>query len=146
MESPTTYRVRIEGLPPKKDGSQSMWNKPVEVPRLIALRHAVLAARGSRGPLASSIRLRLTVHVGPRNDRGTGDLDNFITGICDGLMAAAPRSKLHEDWSDPGNAAIHPGLAIGIVDDSEVVEITARKVVADEAPFYELELTGEDAA
>lgn len=136
--------LKIEGLPPKKDGASSMWGKRAETPRLLRLRQAVAEAMQDQ-PLRSEIEIELTVHVGPRNDRQTGDLDNFITGICDGLMAASARMPWakNETWAAPENRSVRPDVSIGIVDDSQVARIVARKVVADaEAPWYELRLRG----
>ncbi len=89
-----TYRFEVKGLPPKKDSAQSMWGKPLEAKRLVEFRQAALKAIQDSAPLQSNIRLTLKIHVGPTNDRRTGDLDTFITGVCDGLMAAAPGGKL----------------------------------------------------
>ena len=129
----------VEGLPPKKDGSSSMWNKAQERTRLIALRFAAMAAHGAQAPLTSSFALTLEVHVGPHNSRAVGDLDNFITGVCDGLQAAAGNS-IGVEWQAPDLALIHPSRAIGFVDDVNAVSIVARKVIADEAPWYRVTL------
>lgn len=133
--------VRIDGLPPKKDGANSMWNKPVEVERLIRLRRAVLDALGGSGPYSQDISLRLEVHVGPTNTRQTGDLDNVITGVCDGLTAAHPGARLDKLWED--QPEIEPSRVIGFEDDSQVMSITARKVVSDEEAWYRLVLDGK---
>lgn len=135
---------RIEGLPPKKDGASSMWKKGTELPRLISLRNAVLAAFNGDPPLAKEISLTLRVHVGPTNSRSIGDLDNFITGICDGLQAAHPNTPVAERWIEGDCESIHPHTAIGFVDDVDVLSIDAKKVVGGEATqWYSLELTGE---
>lgn len=92
--------------------------------------------------MRSSIKLSLRLHL-PRNDRSVGDLDNFITGICDGLMAATQRSKV-EWWSRHVGDPVHPSLAVAIEDDSEVVQIQAEKVVGQTTePWYEVILEGE---
>jgi len=85
----------VKGLPPKKDWANSMWNKGVEQPRLKALRVAAVEAMAGRPPLDGSLILRLVVHALPEE----GDLDNFITGVCDGLMAAQRNTPIKdEDW------------------------------------------------
>ena len=129
----------VQGLPPKKDGSTSMWNKPLERTRLIALRCATLEAQGAQAPSTCSFSLTLEVHVGPVNTRAIGDLDNFITGVCDGLQAAAGNS-IGIEWEAPELALIHPSRAIAFVDDVHAVSIVARKVIADEAPWYRVTL------
>ena len=73
----------VEGkLPPKKDGANSGWNKEAEAPRLVALRFLALEALGSTPPFSQEIRLNASIHLGSSNTRATGDLDNFISGIC----------------------------------------------------------------
>ena len=130
---------RVEGLPPKKDGANSMWGKKEEAPKLQQLRIAALEALAGRPPLCRRIRLIVRAHIGPANSRRIGDLDNFITGICDGLQAADPKAHIAEGFDD----RVHPSKAIAIADDVEVVEIRAGKVIAPEAPFYEVILEGE---
>jgi len=94
--------------------------------------------------LKANIRLTLTVHVGPMNDRNTGDLDGFIAGVCEGLIVADPRSRLHLSWSDPALREVHPMKPLAIVDDSEVVSIKAEKIVGDcDEPWYEVLLEGD---
>lgn len=89
----TTIEFRVEGLPPKKDGANSMWEKRLESQRLVSLRRVALEKMGGRPPLKSDINLTLSVNVGAKNDRLVGDLDNFVTVTCDGLMEMAPRCK-----------------------------------------------------
>jgi hypothetical protein len=133
---------RIEGLPPKKDGAKSMWNKNVELPRLIELRQAVLGAFKGDPPLTKNISLTVRVHVGPVNSRAIGDLDNFITGICDGLQAAGTQTPISNRWCEPDCEPVHPRTAIGILDDAEIMNVDARKIVANESPWYSLEIAG----
>lgn len=124
--------LKVEGLPPKKDGANSMWGKPLEAQRIRALRLAVAEQLHGAPPFVSNIQLRLECHVGASNSRITGDLDNFLTGICDALMAADRRVTVAGTFEDH----IRPSLPVGIVDDAQVVEIHARKVIADEQQHY----------
>jgi len=120
----TIIKFRVEGLPPKKDGANSMWGKRLESERLVKLRKAALVEMDGRPPLKSDIRLTIAVQVGAKNDRSVGDLDTFITGVCDGLMKRAPGSKLFGDiWGKPENSRVHPDIPIAIEDDSEVMSI-----------------------
>jgi len=94
--------------------------------------------------LRRNIRIRLVVHIGRKNDRSIGDLDNFITGVCDGLMRADPRASLDPLWARPEHSEIHPIRTATVVDDSQVVQIEATKIVDDaEEPWYEITLEGE---
>jgi len=135
--------VEILGLPPKKDGANSMWAKEAEVPRLVALRRAVADAAAGRRPLNHQIHLELETHLPEGDPRLSGDLDNQITGICDGLMAAHPRIKTHPRWEETDVADIRPDRIVGLVDDSQVVQIRARRVVDASSPWYRLILEGE---
>lgn len=134
---------RIEGLPPKKDGAKSMWDKEVELQRLINLRRAALAKLAGDPPLAKNISITLRVHVGPVNSRAIGDWDNYITGICDGLQSADPRVRIGGRWCEADCEAIHPRNAVAILDDVQVISIDAKKVVGDGSPWYSLELQGD---
>ncbi len=138
------WRFRVDGdLPPKKDGANSMWGKDGEVQRLVKLRLAAQAVLGDQAPLGRSISLTIEIHIGSANTPATGDLDNFIAGICDGLMLAGGRCMLATVWELPELAAIHPRKWSGIIDDGEVMEITARKIVGDaERPWYTVLLRG----
>ena len=90
----TIIKFRVDGLPPKKDGANSMWGKRLEAERLVNLRRAALTAMEGQPPLKRDIRLTITVCVGAVNNRSVGDLDTFITGVCDGLMRRAAGYKL----------------------------------------------------
>ena len=98
-----------------------------------------------RPPLKSDISLRITVCVGAKNERSVGDLDTFITGICDGLMKADPKSKLYLTvWDKVENRDIYPNRTIAIDDDYQVVSIQAVKVTDSTGKhFYDVELEGE---
>ena len=70
-----------------------------------------------------------------------GDLDNFITGVCDGLMAAHPRTPIRdEDWLDV-LSGIHPRRAVAFEDDSCVCRIVAERIPSSAEPHYEIELS-----
>lgn len=138
------YQFSASGLPPKKDGANSMWGKPLEAQRLVELRSATLKALHGESPLTNNIKITLKIHVGVKNDRITGDLDTFVTGICDGLMAAYPGGKLDPLWDDAELKDIHPIKTIAIVDDSQIIKIKAEKIIGDtDQPWYEVTLEGE---
>lgn len=132
----------VEGLPPKKDGSSSMWGKPTELPRLVRLRQAACVAFAGRDPLADEIHLSVEVFLAGANAREVGDLDNFITGICDGLMAAGGTFRAGPEWGAPGLEGVHPNRCVAIVDDAAVVEIAARKIPESGRDHYRVRLSG----
>jgi len=134
---------QVNGLPPKKDGAQSMWGKPLEAQRLVALRQAALQALKGQPALQSNIKLTLKIHL-PANDRSMGDLDTFITGVCDGLMGTPYGGKLDPLLDNKELESIYPTKTIAIVDDSEVVSIQAEKVICEsDQQWYEVVLEGE---
>ena len=134
--APMTFTV--PDLPTKKDGANSMWRKRAEVDRLIAPRLDAAATLGDHPPMAGPVAVVLEVHVGPTNSRAIGDLDNMITGVLDGLQRAAPGTPWDREpqWQLPEHAHIRPDTFAVIVDDDDVVEVSARKVMGDEEPWY----------
>ncbi len=138
-----THHFEVKGLPPRKDGAQSMWGKPLEVKRLAPLRQAALQALQGHPPLQSSIKLTLKIHI-PVNDRTIGDLDTFVTGICGGLMATPYGGKLDPIWDDEELESIYPTETIAIVDYSRAINIQAEKVMGDtDQQWYEVTLEGK---
>ena len=127
---------RIEGKPPKKDGASSMWSKDSEVKRLIALRERAYEFYKKGKVLNNNIKLTLKVHL-KKNGRRVGDLDNFIAGICDGLMFAHDNKELKISRNFPEH--IHPRKFRLIEDDYLIVKIIAEKKKSDEE-YYEVEL------
>ena len=158
MRELINFTVRKEGedlRPPKKRGKKSMWRHRTEVPRLIKLRKAAseeMKARRHEKPFAVKLRLTLCVHIGSKREgssgnKGSGDLDNFITGVCDGLMAAHERvleqRKWHEDFCRQENQDVHPERAIAFEDDRNIMEICAKKVfdsALGDACWYQVKL------
>ena len=134
--------VEIPGLPPIKDGASSMWCKQTHISRLIALRAAVAAALGDAAPGPAGISVGITVYL-PENTRHTGDLDNMVSGVLDGLQRAAAGTPWDSvsQWHLPGHQAISPWRWRAIEDDCAVEHIEARKVVQPgQEPRYQLEL------
>ncbi len=121
-----------------------MWSKKLESERVVALRQAALKAFSGQPPLRSNIKLILKIRI-PVNNRSIGDLDTFVSGVCDSLMKRDPRSKLYEEtWSNPEYRGVHPDIVIAIVDDSQVIDIQAEKVIGDlNQQRYEVMLEGE---
>jgi hypothetical protein len=59
-------------------------------------------------------------------------------------MAADPRAHIHPAFENSGLSEIHPSRPIGMLDDVEVLEIHARKIIGDtDVPWYEVTLEGE---
>lgn len=130
-------RFTEKGVPPKKDGANSMWRKPAEVPRLKAFRIAACAALDGRTPPEGSVSLIVRVFAPP----GAGDLDNFATGICDALMAVHPRVPVDPSlWAELPEAA-KPNRTIAFRDDRVVSRLVLERLpVPPEGARYEVEL------
>src|SRR5437764_58356 len=111
-------RFEVRGVPPKKDGANSMWKKRTEVPRIIALREAAFTALGGERIPSESVTLRLRVWAAST----AGDLDNFLTGICDGLQYAGQRAAIDPShWTETHS----PFLFVAFADDRCVDRIEA---------------------
>jgi len=80
--------ISVAGIPPKKDGANSMWRKGSEMERVIALRLAASQSMHGHSLAQSWVHMSVRVYANPTD----GDLDNFITGICDSLTAAHSRT------------------------------------------------------
>ncbi len=94
-----------------------------------------------RPPLIENIKLVLRIHLDRQGGRSPGDLDNLIGGVCDGLMAAPPRARLHPEFDDPARADVAPSRCIAIGNDEAVVRIEAEKLFdAPREPWYEVTL------
>lgn len=75
----------------------------------------------SRGETFPRARLELDLRVWAVPD--AGDLDNFVTGICDGLIAAHSHAAINAaDWADLPDSA-HPERPL-------VLAMTARSIAS----------------
>jgi Holliday junction resolvase RusA-like endonuclease len=134
-------KIKVDGFPPKKHGEKSMWDNKTEVRRLIKLRNEIRKKLENRKPLSKNIYLKLIVNI-PKNNKIVGDLDNFLTGVCDGLMKANPRSKISEEFNK--HPSIDPREIYFIEDDSQIVKIIATKMIKPGIkPYYKLEISEE---
>ena len=127
----------VKGRPPRKHGEKSMWARDDEAPFVASLREKALEARSKANLnhcFSSLVSLELTVFIPRSRLESVGDLDNFITGICDGLQAADSKvlPYLHPIFQEPGKEAIDPRNALLIENDAKVIDIRARKVVLDD--------------
>ena len=134
----------VEGSPPKKNGAKSMWGNETQAKRLVALREKALREKGSQ-PFTGKVQLRVTVRVSDQPGQDPGDLDNLVSGVCDGLMKAHPNAlawinkdeKFKKLWP---NNSIHPSRAIAFEDDKQVMRICAEKRIGPGKGSYEIRL------
>ena len=145
-----TIRFKVQGSPPKKGGAKSMWGNETQAKRLVALRKKALRKMGSH-PFTGKVRLRVTVQVSDQPGQDPGDLDNLVSGVCDGLMKAHKNAlvwinkdeKFKKLWP---NNSIHPSIAIAFEDDKQVMRICAEKRIGPGKGSYKIrleELAGE---
>jgi hypothetical protein len=138
---------RVQGLPPKKTSETSLWQKEVEVPRVILLRRSALKAIGTLGPYRKDIRLRVHLFLRPieYDRKNFGDLDNFASGICDALQAANSQPKhLHPKFLTSDNRHIHPSISIAMENDALVTSLLIEKHILESegTSFYTVILEG----
>lgn len=122
--------ISVMGLPPKKRTDLSLWSHEAEVPKVINLRKVARQSFGNHLPFKSNIRLRLSVFLTEKefNLPHVGDLDNFVSGVCDALQAANMNpDDWHQSFQLPENQDVHPTLAIGILNDLAVISIVADR-------------------
>ena len=135
-----------------------MWGNKEQARRLIELRKKALEVLGSPFEREKDVQLSLKVYVGiPGWDtldgderfkalKQAGDLDNFVAGVCDGLMAAhknTPHTSLHDSFGNPDNP-VYPRRSIGFRDDSQITQIHAERVVnSGDRAWYEVEINTE---
>lgn len=129
----------VDGRPPRK----SQWGKE-DAPLVVELREAALNARkksGGKECYNGPVKLNLTVYA-PNiidvnkktytNDdpnKFIGDLDSFVSGVCEYLHKGPKKGENdfepHPLFDD--KPEIDPDIPLIIYDDSQIVEINARK-------------------
>jgi len=125
--------IGVTGIPPKKRTDISLWANETEVPRVIALRRAARAAFGDRKPFTSRIRLHIAIFLTADDftSEQVGDLDNFVSGVCDALQKANTRPEnLHQSFILPENNDVYPTNEIALSNDLAVVSIVADRFQA----------------
>ena len=130
---------KVQGKPPKKDGSSSMWGKKSEASNIVNLRNAAIKAREGQniGLLSSRICIDLTIYANEKEIESMGDLDNFVTGICDSLQAADPRANM-QDFIQK-ECIVNPLQPVLFYTDAKVFEINAKKIpIKGNNGYYEV--------
>jgi hypothetical protein len=89
-------------------------------------------------PIETPISMTIRVFADPAK----GDLDNFITGICDGLMAVHHNTPIDSEiWLDLPEPA-RPQHPICFKDDKLIDHISAERLSVDEkGERYYIELS-----
>ncbi|MBA7608775.1 hypothetical protein ES703_15957 [subsurface metagenome] len=126
----------VTGRPPKKHGEKSMWARSDEAPFVASLRQAAFEARLKarlNTPFHCLVALELRVFIPEPKLESIGDLDSFITGVCDSLQAADPKvlPYLHKVFQEAMAEEAAPKHALLIENDAKVVSIIAKKVAIE---------------
>jgi len=129
-----SVEFKVQGKPPKKDGSNSMWGKKSEAQNIVNLRKAAITARNEidTSPYTGRVSIELTIYADNSVIESMGDLDNFITGICDGLQAADTRAKMQGLILNE----CEPYQPVLYYTDAKVYNIQARKIPIENQDTY----------
>ena len=152
FRKPTRIDFSVDGKPPKK----SQWGTE-DAPLVAKLREVALDARknvGMDGYYEGPIKLKLTIYAPnivdvdhkPTGDddptKFIGDLDSFVAGVCEYLHKGPKKGENkfepHSIFDD--KPEIGPDIPLIIFDDSQIVEINAKKEL-DDIIHYHVEIT-----
>jgi len=137
----------VDDKPPRK----SQWGKDANL--IIKLRESALKARNDEGIskyFSGHVKLSLIIYsqnvANPKYiqsgdddpEKFVGDLDSFVAGVCDYLHKGPKKgenkfepSPLFEDKPEIG-----PNVPLIIYDDSQIVEINAKKEEGDHTHYH----------
>ncbi|MBA7673551.1 hypothetical protein ES703_81752 [subsurface metagenome] len=144
MNTKMRVEFTVTGHPPKKHGEKSMWARDDEAPKVASLREKAseaMSKAGLDGTFESLVSLELRVFVPKSQLESVGDLDNFITGVCDSLQAADSKVLPYLDMNLVGlKGKSDPKHPLLISNDAKVVSIIARKIALEENQniYYEV--------
>ena len=149
MKRSSVIEFIVEGKPPRKRDNQSIWKHPTESLRVALLREKASEACKNVGleghfnyhPVkleimifASNITARDYIQKNNDDpDKYVGDLDSFITGICDSLKPINLQVKPGEVFQ--GREDIDPVKPIILKDDSQIVSIVAKKIQSNDSHY-----------
>lgn len=130
--------ILIEDIPPKKHGAKSMWDNKTESKRIVSLRKKLL--ENIKEPIKGFLKLNLFLYVPKKKIESIGDLDNFITGVCDSLQVSHfGINKFDEVFNKSENKDIHPKKIYFIENDSKIISIIAKKEkTIKNNPYYKI--------
>jgi hypothetical protein len=120
--------------PPRKRDAKSLWAHKKEAPlvKILRIEAAKACSQANIDYFESKIHLELVIFT--PSVEGVGDLDSFISGICDGLQAADQNvQQFHESILDDDK--INPRKSILVGNDRTVVSIKATKEQRDKIGY-----------
>ena len=139
-------KFEVDGRPPRK----SNWGKK-DADLIIKLRKAALTARKDAGideGYDKPVKIKLTVYATNIVDMGykqsgdddpdkfVGDLDSLISGVCEYLQPAPENPEITIDPMLKKGDEISHDRALIIKNDSQIIEITAKKVEHDITRYH----------
>ena len=135
-------QFKAQSVPPKK--SKQLWSDPIQSNLVWLLRESAFNAKISQSldKYTCYIGLDLTIW-GQRNilDK-LGDLDNILSGVCDGL-ALRPQNQPTKISPWPlfeENEVFGPTMPLLYDDDKIIQSMKAIKKEVDEEPYYTVKI------
>lgn len=152
----TKISFDVDDKPPRK----SQWGKDAKL--IIKLRESALKARNDEGidkyfsgrvklnliiysPNIANITYQQTGNDDP--EKFVGDLDSFVAGVCDYLHKGPKKGENNFEPSPlfDDKPEIGPDAPLIIYDDSQIVEINAKKEEGDSTHYHvEVIFLGEE--
>ncbi len=138
----------VKGRPPRKLRDRSLWSSDEEAPLVKKLREKALEARNKKidDCFHGKIKLNLSIYTNKILDKSgihdyVGDLDSFVSGVCESLHPAniEALNYLHSVFKN--NVKIYPDKPILFDDDSQVIDINAKKSSSKES-YYVISIEG----
>jgi hypothetical protein len=134
----------VNGLPPHKQ-STSIWSDSTQGPLVANLRRQALKAKQNFGItkiFTSNIKLELDVFATKQILETMGDIDNYIGGVCDGLMPKPnnPTLKPHPEFLRTENLDISPEKPILYKDDNVITTVNGKKNETNASTYYILKI------
>jgi len=138
-------KFSVDGKPPKKT-TGSLWSeKSNQTQLVIDLRQKAFDANrkaGLKNHFRGPVKLTLTVYAPntlERKDRHDylGDLDALVGGVFEALQPSPPeinKLKIHPLLKE--NKEIRNDVALVVADDSQIVEINAKKILGDSLHYH----------
>ncbi len=139
-------KFKVDGKPPKKGTDESIWGER-QGKSVFMLREKALEARNKAGLdkcFEIPVKFTLTLfapNITQRKDSEdyVGDLDSFVAGVLDSLQPPPennPEFKINPIFLKREDIGLKVPLIIE--DDSQVVQVTAKKESTNNEPFYKV--------
>lgn len=142
---------RVEGKPPKKDGSQSLWSERSNQAELVfKLREKAVETKKEikmedyfHGLVKIKISIFSPYITVQDHHQHVGDLDNLVAGIFESIQPASNNETLRPNKIFDQNPDTAPHIPLLIEDDSQIVSLSAEKTKSDSS-YYTVEIESLD--